>query len=374
MGVVGSVKRNRRTQPAADFGEVDQSTKVPSSTTAIESYRQKKLTRLTNPFQVSAQRHVLPNSLQYFTKQSETNKKNVDYYADNNINNFTFQPDELCFICNVYSTTTDIFTCRVCMKAFHEGCLQKIGNLSSEVSTLHASAISKSNFGWSCYKCSNLSVLLMEDEMHEIMDLFDDYDTNQDTQISKEEYSKFKEKQYTTKIKEPFTKEQKELAEEEFDIIDRDQTGTIDWWEFLNHESVKMLIKREKQDLVAVLSKKEVADAKEKFKALDVDNDGKITAYEAAKVYSEWFSKLSGPKKSDKVSGKNNNRSSQDLNAASHAYNHTMLVMEADIDNNKYVDWKEYLENEALYIIATRPNIPMPSLLTSAKRVSKAKS
>ena len=89
MGVVGSVKRNRRTQPAADFGEVDQSTKVPSSTTAIESYRQKKLTRLTNPFQVSAQRHVLPNSLQYFTKQSETNKKNVDYYADNNINNFT---------------------------------------------------------------------------------------------------------------------------------------------------------------------------------------------------------------------------------------------------------------------------------------------
>ena len=36
-----------------------------------------------------------------------------------------------------------------------------------------------------------------------------------DTQISKEEYSKFKEKQYTTKIKEPFTKEQKELAEEE---------------------------------------------------------------------------------------------------------------------------------------------------------------
>ena len=42
------------------------------------------------------------------------------------------------------------------MKSFHEGCLQKFGDLSSEVSKLHAKAIAKSAVGWSCYKCVRL--------------------------------------------------------------------------------------------------------------------------------------------------------------------------------------------------------------------------
>ena len=45
------------------------------------------------------------------------------------------------------------------MKSFHEGCLQKFGDLSSEVSKLHAKAIAKSSVGWSCYKCVRLIFL-----------------------------------------------------------------------------------------------------------------------------------------------------------------------------------------------------------------------
>ncbi len=46
------------------------------------------------------------------------------------------------------------------------------------------------------------------------------------------------------------------------------------------------------KDLVRILSQKEIADAKEKFDALDVDNDGKVTAFEAEKVFNDWFCKL----------------------------------------------------------------------------------
>lgn len=41
-----------------------------------------------------------------------------------------------------------------------------------------------------------------------------------------------------------------------------------------------------------MLSPKEVSDIKNKFKALDVDDDGRITEHEAQQVFAEWFGKL----------------------------------------------------------------------------------
>eukprot|EP00112_Aurelia_sp_Birch-Aquarium-sp1_P004119 Seg1468.1 transcript_id=Seg1468.1/GoldUCD/mRNA.D3Y31 product="PHD finger protein 24" protein_id=Seg1468.1/GoldUCD/D3Y31 len=278
--------------------------------------------------------------------------------------------DEVCFICNVYSTSTDIFTCRVCMKSFHEGCLQKFGDLSSEVSKLHANAIAKSSVGWSCYKCSNLSLLLTEDEMHEIIYLFDDYDANQDTQISLEEYIQYTEKHYKSKTEEELPEYLKTQAQDEFKIIDKDKTGLIDWWEFLNHESVKMLSKREKDDLVSILSSKEKADLKEKFRVLDLDNDGRITEFEAQKVFSDWFGKLSVTQDDRDVANSRTRRMNKkisNLTVMNIAQSSTMLVMEADADRNRYVDWDEFLQNEALYVIASRPNIPMPALMRDQK-------
>lgn len=42
-----------------------------------------------------------------------------------------------------------------------------------------------------------------------------------------------------------------------------------------------------------MLSPREIQEIKCKFKALDVDDDGRITEHEAQKVFSEWFGKLS---------------------------------------------------------------------------------
>ena len=46
-------------------------------------------------------------------------------------------------------------------------------------------------------------------------------------------------------------------------------------------------------ELVDILSPKEIAEIKSKFKALDVDDDGRITEHEAKKVFSDWFGKMS---------------------------------------------------------------------------------
>ncbi|XP_065069993.1 PHD finger protein 24-like isoform X1 [Rhopilema esculentum] len=355
MGMVISLRRSSKTSPDLGVEKFNGSASFDTDPT-----------ELPNPFAKSTQPTVVPFSLKQFMELSEKYRENVSFYADATVNNMMLESDEVCFICNVYSTSTDIFTCRVCMKSFHEGCLRKIGDLSAEVARLHANAISKSSIGWSCYKCSNLSLLLTEDEMHEIMDLFDDYDSNQDTQISLEEYVQFKEMQFVKKTKDRCPDDLKKLASDEFCMIDRDKTGTIDWWEFLNHESIKMLARRDKEELVAILSPKEVSNVRDKFKALDVDNDGRITEYEAQKAFFDWFGKLAiKDQSSDTVNGRHRSlsKSLSEETVKNHAHNMTMLVMEADADRNRYVDWEEFLKNEAIYIISSRPNLSLPMLV-----------
>ena len=43
-------------------------------------------------------------------------------------------------------------------------------------------------------------------------------------------------------------------------MIDKDKTGSIDWWEFLNHESVKVLSRRDKVSKIEIFIIKGVRD------------------------------------------------------------------------------------------------------------------
>lgn len=91
-----------------------------------------------------------------------------------------------------------------------------------------------------------------------------------DSGVSLEEFLKYKEKLNEGTI----TDEDKHRFTFEFRLTDLDQDNSLDWWEFLNHECKRMLVKREKvlqsYDVTKsnkVVSKKALVFLKEVFDA-----------------------------------------------------------------------------------------------------------
>ncbi|XP_015776633.1 PREDICTED: PHD finger protein 24-like [Acropora digitifera] len=104
-----------------------------------------------------------------------------------------------------------------------------------------------------------------------------------DTQINDDEYVRYKEAEYYKIHFEEMPKYLKEEARNEFKQMDTDQTGTIDWWEFLNHEALKQIAaNRSKFQLVKMLSPREIQKARDIFHAFDKDEDGYINSHEVA--------------------------------------------------------------------------------------------
>ena len=278
------------------------------------------------------------------------------------------EADELCSICSKFNGKK-VFPCRVCTRVFHEGCLQKTRKLNDQDSK-DAFSRAGSETGWSCHYCENITLLLSDDEMQNLIEYFDEFDINQDTQIEKAEYIKIR--------KSSFEKENpgKEVSddlendlEREFKVMDRNSTGTIDWWEFVNYEAVKVLGRRDKRSLSKLLSKREIEQARDMFHSYDRDEDGYISGYEAMKAYERWFGQLKIP--NDDSSNANWNSSSsylqrQEVN--SHIDMHMKILMDADTDRNKLISWHEYLQDQALYLLAARPNYYVPPNLQKTKK------
>ncbi len=86
MGLIASLRRSR-TEPMVE------STAAPAASKPAkkeDDYRQRKLTRLMNPFQITIKRTTLPSSLQQFMKEpAGTEEKKVDFFADNSATSMT---------------------------------------------------------------------------------------------------------------------------------------------------------------------------------------------------------------------------------------------------------------------------------------------
>ncbi|XP_031559848.1 PHD finger protein 24-like [Actinia tenebrosa] len=262
--------------------------------------------------------------------------------------------DELCFECGVY-TAEPVLPCKICCKVFHETCMKKRGRLNDPWE-LKMFRDANSKTGWSCHKCESLTSLLTEEEMQELIESFDRLDVNQDTQITQVEYIRYKKAKYKDIHKVEMPKVQVDEAAREFTMIDKNSTGTIDWWEFLNHESLKTLgIKRSQFQLVKMLSPREIQEVRDIFHAFDTDEDGYINSYEVSKGFGRWFGNLrisDGPGQSSSSFG----RPLDAKTVSGHVDRHTEIFMHADTNNNRLVSWDEYLREKALYVLAERPN------------------
>ena len=66
-----------------------------------------------------------------------------------------------CFLCGVY-TNTKTYPCRVCLRSFHDACLQKFGKLDPVSRALMVNQ-AETEEGWSCFNCvsSDFVILLL---------------------------------------------------------------------------------------------------------------------------------------------------------------------------------------------------------------------
>ncbi|CAH1238759.1 PHF24 [Branchiostoma lanceolatum] len=260
------------------------------------------------------------------------------------------ESDDLCSVCGVY-TGNEIYPCRVCSKVYHEICLQKIGQCQDR-DALGLLARAKTNIGWSCHECETLGPLLTEEEMQDLIDAFERCDINKDSSLSLDEYLNYRQKameDFDIRLSE----EELDRERAKFKVMDVNQTGTLDWWEFLNFEAVRKLGRRSKNTLVRLLSPKEIDMARQTFHAFDVNNDGRITEFEARETYSRWFARF--VKKETGGDGPERQKApTLDL----HVDTNARMLMDADTKSTGTVMWMDFLRDQALYILAARPNLP----------------
>ncbi|GFO01547.1 PHD finger protein 24, partial [Plakobranchus ocellatus] len=128
------------------------------------------------------------------------------------------------------------------------------------------------------------------EELNLLIEEFEVFDTNKDEHISWEE---FLAHAHQSKVMRDQNKGQRSLSEErdmrlDFKMADQDHDDSLDWWEFLNHQAKVILATRSKEELVNLLTEKEVIKCRTLFKTMDTDHDGIVTILEAKQAVKKW--------------------------------------------------------------------------------------
>ncbi|CAL1531146.1 unnamed protein product [Lymnaea stagnalis] len=230
--------------------------------------------------------------------------------------------DDVCYVCGVY-TGCHVRICRVCLKAYHDGCLLKIGHPLTEKDRRLIACKQ-----WSCHQCVALNHLLTQEEVGEIMDSLEDYDISKD-HITEASYLLYcKQSQiHESKV---FTAEKEASSVARFHMVAK--SGIISWIDFLNMESVRILNRRNKDSLVHLLTQAEISEARRAFKLLDKKGLGLISKADVQAYFDSNKSRVS-------------------------AYypDQSMIYIDEDLDSP--ITWREFLRDRSIYFLGQRPNL-----------------
>lgn len=268
------------------------------------------------------------------------------------------EPEELCDICSVY-TGRETYPCRICLKVYHEGCLRKLGHCCDPASSILLKRALKP-IGWSCHNCDNLSNLLTEQEMIELMTSFERHEVTQDCSITLDDYLDYRRRLHKDISNNDMTTEQQQDITIIFHRIDKNGSGSVTWWEFLNYESARCLQDRKsKNSVTRLLSPREIELARRLFRVFDQDGDGNITEHDAKKAIASWYTLFLEADES--LNGYSLMSSNKNDELTFVLVETLTFTMDTNTDSKRQVSWQEYLKELSLYILAARPNLsPVP--------------
>ncbi|CAH1243759.1 PHF24 [Branchiostoma lanceolatum] len=177
----------------------------------------------------------------------------------------------------------------------------------------------------------NLGQLLDEYETSMLMDKFDEYDSDQSTQITLEEYIEFQKDLCLESEGIELSKEREEEERELFGNIDISGDGAINWWEFLTAKSIHFLKKKPRSYVLKQLTPWEVKRIRDIFKANDMSQHGVLDHDEAVKVMKEWMNSVG-------------------LESPDGDYSKYLMT------SSCVIPWDTFIREHAVTIIAARPN------------------
>ncbi|XP_037547991.1 PHD finger protein 24 [Nematolebias whitei] len=196
---------------------------------------------------------------------------------------------EMCDVCEVW-TADDLYPCKICTRVFHDGCLRELGYLCAEAlqemrDTAHTVP------GWSCYYCDNVNLLLTEEEMYSLIELFKQCKIIPESCLVSDELLQYRHFVSKQQFDKDLSDEQEEEVLAQFASLDPEKKGHIEWSDFLYFESLAVLKKfRSENSLVRLLTAKERDKARSVF--LSLEKDGVITRAESRQAQQSWFHKL----------------------------------------------------------------------------------
>ncbi|XP_067884860.1 PHD finger protein 24 isoform X1 [Heterodontus francisci] len=264
--------------------------------------------------------------------------------------------DEMCDVCEVW-TADDLYPCRICTRVFHDGCLRRMAHLSpSSIQELKETA--HTTVGWSCQYCDNVNLLLTDEEMFSLREVFRQRRIIPESCLTLDDFLHYKHFIHKQIFDEQMNEEKEELAMMQFSALDGDKKGQMEWMDFLYHESLLVLQKfRSENSLLRLLMAKEHERARSCFLSLDQNQDGLITGSECKKAQNSWFRKNSKESQSCNVSISHVGPISESSPASRgrvRVQDKSLLCREQE--ENRRVDWKTFLKENAIYILAARPN------------------
>jgi len=279
------------------------------------------------------------------------------------------QAEKFCTVCNIEIPNYPLHPCRVCLKQFHESCYIHSAKQVLSESGLACFRKATTDTGWCCPTCENIWGILKDEEMMDIINEFDRIDINDDAKISRDEYIALRKRKYRQKYDSDMPEDEVQLESLKFDMIDRDKTKEIDWWEFLHYETIKMLRRRRRRSLAKVLTPNEIHQARRVFAEIDVDGDGEVTEMEAQMAFKTWYKRFVEARWDKlvwfekKVGGqalvsRQVGTFGDDGVKSHHIVEGVNSLLSADKDGSGTVSWMEFLKEQALPIISARLNSP----------------
>ncbi|NXS24707.1 PHF24 protein, partial [Mystacornis crossleyi] len=263
--------------------------------------------------------------------------------------------DEMCEICEVW-TAESLFPCRICPRVYHDGCLRRMGYLQKD-SAVEVTETAHTETGWSCYYCDNLNLLLTEEEMYSLMETLKNCKIIPGACLTLDDFLHYKHQVHKQQFERTMPEAQEEQAALQFNALDPDKKGHIEWQDFLSHESIQLLQKiRPQNALLRLLTPKERERARTAFLALDQDNDGFIGEGECRQARHTWFRKHQKEMLSCNVSISHVGPISEGSPTSSRNSKSPEKILPATKQEETSIDWPGFLRENVAYILAARPN------------------
>ncbi|ESO92633.1 hypothetical protein LOTGIDRAFT_233074 [Lottia gigantea] len=159
------------------------------------------------------------------------------------------------------------------------------------------------------------------------------YNIRQGSSIFRQQFLYYKKAAFRDRAREEIP--QDKLTDERcvFDKLDKKHSGRISWEDFINSEAINMLRNRRKRKLVKLLTQAELFRCRQKFMEYDHDRDGEITRFESLKSQMKSYS---------------------DLSCFPTPTPSKLLYSNEEIGG--VIDWMEFLQDQAITVIASRRN------------------